>query len=411
MHLSDLLTPAPWAIVPHAMESLCNAYNQLASGGLTEASKTALPSSRNDGDGSFYLYQRQGNVAVIETTGVIHRRSGSVLCFSWDGQDQLRGSIDYAMTDPEVKALLLSFDSPGGVAAGVKELADHIAAQTAKPVYAYADGLCASAAYWLASATGKLYAPSTATIGSIGVIQVHCDRSGANTAEGLRYTYITGGTWKAAGREDAPLSGADQAYLQGMVDQLHSIFKTDVAARMGVDASQSAAWGDGQVFLAAEALELGLISGIVSDRETLIAQINKETSMDKEQLAREHPELLAELKAEARSEFMAEADSRLQAALDNQLALTRMVAGETSAEKVLSLSKAGLTADQVAALGSLGFQHATSPAENAEAKDAGSRGEILAALREATPNPVAAAAQLKEPDAMAAAIERISACK
>ena len=409
MHLSDLLTPAPWAITPGAMETLCNAYNQLASpGGLGDPTRSALSSSRSEIGGSSYY--RQGNVAIVEVSGTIHRRAGQALCFAWDGQDRIRSSIDLAMADPEVKALLLSFDSPGGIAAGVKELADHIAAQTAKPVYAYADGLCASAAYWLASSTGRFYAPATATIGSIGVIQVHCDRSGANTAEGLRYTYITGGTWKAAGREDAPLSGADQAYLQGMVSQLHSIFKTDVAARMGVDASRPEAWGDGQVFLAAEALELGLISGIVSDRETLIAQINKETSMDKEQLAREHPELLAELKAEARSELMAEADSRLQAALDNQLALTRMVAGEAAAEKVLSLSKAGLTADQVAALGSLGFQQAASTAETAEAKDAGSRGEILAALREATPNPVAAA-QLKEPDAMAAAIERISACK
>ena len=90
-------------------------------------------------------------------------------------------------------ALLLRFNSPGGVASGVPELAAWLAAQTAKPVYAYADGLCASAAYYLAAATGRVYAPATATVGSIGVICRHMDWSGFLEKCGVRVTHLTGG--------------------------------------------------------------------------------------------------------------------------------------------------------------------------------------------------------------------------
>lgn len=408
MHLSDLLTTQPWAITPQVLESLCQAFNRLAAlQAHDEATRSALPTSRGESGGS--SYDLRGRVALIEVSGVIHRRAGHALCFAWSGQDEILTAFDQAMTDPEVGAILLSFDSPGGVAAGVKELADHIAAQTSKPVYAYADGLCASAAYWLASSTGRLYAPATATVGSIGVLQVHCDRSAANSSEGVRYTYITGGTWKASGHGDAPLSGADQAYLQGMVSQLHQIFRDDVAARTGVDSGRPEDWGDGQVFLAAEALKLGLISGIVNDRETLIAQINKETSMDKEKLAGEHPELLAEIKKEAAAEARVEAEKFMVASLENQLALVRMVAGEAAAEKVAGLSKAGLTAEQVAALGVVGFQAPPPAAETSASQEATGRAEILAAIRENTPGPVSAAGRPKESDGLSAAIERISA--
>ena len=115
---------------------------------------------------------REG-VAVIDISGTIHRYGDP----EWDavGHDTIKAAVSLAMRDRSASALLLRFNSPGGVASGVPELAAWLAAQTAKPVYAYADGLCASAAYYLAAATGRVYAPATATVGSIGVICRHMD--------------------------------------------------------------------------------------------------------------------------------------------------------------------------------------------------------------------------------------------
>lgn len=131
--------------------------------------------------------------------------------------------------------------------------------------------------------------------------------------------------------------------------------------------------------------------------------------MDMDKLASEHPELLAQIESGLMAKAETLAREKLEAGLENQLALVKMVAGAEAAEKVAGLSKAGLTAEQVAALGSLGLQAASLESQAAEDKDAGSRSEVLAALRQATPGPVPAAAQLKEPDGLAAAIDQIAA--
>jgi signal peptide peptidase SppA len=363
-------------------------------------------------------------IAFINVRGVIARRGGSVsffgMTFSWEGQDTIRAAIAMAMQDPDVKAVLLSFDSPGGTAAGVKELADFIAAQTAKPVYAYADGLCASAAYWLATATGRVYAPLTAEVGSIGVIAAHVDRSAANAARGIRVTYITGGAYKAAGNPDSPLSASDQSYLQEIVSKLHAVFRDDVAAHMPVDAADPKAWGDGQIFLADTALELGLLTGIVTDMDELLVLIKKEIHMDKEELAKKHPELLARIQAEARAEaetaMKAEHEKALAATAVSTAALVKAVVGDEAAAKVSALAEAGFTAAQIEVLGGLIapafglIVPAPQAAPEANTESEG-RKEMLELLRKASPAPVNTSVAPRGGDAVQAAIDQISAVR
>lgn len=318
------------------------------------------------------------------------------------------------MQDRFASALLLRFNSPGGVASGVPELAAWLAAQTAKPVYAYADGLCASAAYYLAAATGRVYAPATATVGSIGVICRHMDWSGFLEKCGVRVTHLTGGAWKAAGNDAEPLTDEVKAYLQQPINELHAMFRADVAAHMPVDASAPETWGDGQVFLASRAHELGLVTGIVPGMDALIALINttKEKPMDRIELASSHPELLAQIEADAKKQGTAEANAAMetqqqqavQAALDNRMALFAAVAGAEAALRVETLAAAGITSGQLQALGALlpspapaSGQVAGTPAQQA----------ILAHLTAQTPGPLDTSAGLKS-DGMASTIDRIA---
>lgn len=428
MSLSDFLTPAAWAIAPDSLEPF---FQFLISSSSTETDQApqASVSSSLPSDEHSAGYSLQSGVAIIEVSGIIHRKAGSFLWLSWEGQDRVRSALASAMADPQASAVLLSFNSPGGVAWGVKELSDYIASQTAKPIYAYADGLCASAAYWLASATGKVYAPRTADVGSIGVVQVHCDRSAANAAKGIRYTYLTSGKWKASGNPDQPLSAAEQSHFQDALARLHAIFREDVSAHMNVDAENPELWGDGQVFLADVALEHGLITGIVTDRDALVARINKEICMDKEQLAKAHPDLYEQIQAEARAEAKAEAEQGFQEALASQAATTnslvRLVAGEEVATSISALSAAGLTSQQVEALAPmltgkvpLGASQGT-PASGQDgslssgdqlgkSEPKASRDEVLEALRVATPGPIDASAQPQNIDPIAAAVDQIS---
>ncbi len=308
----DLLAYREWALLPAAMDAVLHNLSASPSGQTPPAFPHAdLPGAGGGEAHPAGDYSLRDGIAVIEIAGVISRQGGGFGNWRWEGQNRIAAAVAQAVENPAVRALLLSIDSPGGVAAGTQELAHLISGGAAqKPIYAYADGLCASAAYWLAAACGKIYAPPTATIGSIGVVSVHCDWSGNNEKYGLRYTYLTGGQWKAVGNPDTPLSEKDRAYLEEKINSLHTIFKYDVAIKMPVDAAQPETWGDGQTFLAAEAMALGLITGIVANRGELIEHIKKEISMTKEELAGQHPELLAQIQAEARSEALAGAEQQ-----------------------------------------------------------------------------------------------------
>ncbi|MBS5374924.1 S49 family peptidase [Bilophila wadsworthia] len=279
---AELTTERLWAITPDALSSLDAML--ASSNGKDTAPAPRAAATASHGGGPLLYAVREG-VAVIDISGTIHRYGDP----EWDavGHDTIKAAVSLAMRDRSASALLLRFNSPGGVAPGVPELAAWLAAQTAKPVYAYADGLCASAAYYLAAATGRVYAPATATVGSIGVICRHMDWSGFLEKCGVRVTHLTGGAWKAAGNDAEPLTDEVKAYLQQPINELHTMFRADVAAHMPVDAAAPETWGDGQVFLASRAHELGLVTGIVPGMDALIALINttKEKPMDRIELA------------------------------------------------------------------------------------------------------------------------------
>ncbi len=69
--------------------------------------------------------------------------------------------------DDAVSAIVLAVDSPGGSCYGIDELATAIrAARGGKPIVAAVSSLCASAAYWVASAADRIVCTPAATSGA-----------------------------------------------------------------------------------------------------------------------------------------------------------------------------------------------------------------------------------------------------
>ena len=116
----------------------------------------------------------RGGVARIPVEGTIVRRANLFTAISGGvSTEMIAKDLVTADKDPSVHSILMVFDSPGGEATGINELAGTIrgirdAGDTR--IEAYCDGDCASAAYWLASATGRITTDATATLGSIGVV-------------------------------------------------------------------------------------------------------------------------------------------------------------------------------------------------------------------------------------------------
>ncbi|MDE7372160.1 MAG: S49 family peptidase [Desulfovibrio sp.] len=322
--------------------------------------------------------------APLDTTSLVGWFSGDILVL---GHDAIREAVNAALADTGVRSILLSIDSPGGVVQGTKELADFLAdAASQKPIAAYANGLCASAAFWLASACGRIFAPATALVGSIGVIMCVSDWSDFYAKMGVKLEYITSGRYKAAGHEAKPLSDEDRAYFQAQLDILHGIFKQDVRGRLALDAPESD-WAEAQLLVASQAQPLGLVSRIVRDEEEAINLLAEEMGMSQitmELLAKEAPELLAEIQVSARAEGKAEAEAQAAKAAEDARAqvmgLLRAVAGEEVTAKVEQLASVGVTPEQLAALAPWLEKPAKPDATPQDDKDAEARNKALEAI-------------------------------
>ncbi len=120
-----------------------------------------------------------------------------------------------AMADPDIGRVILDVDSPGGQVGGVEELAREIyQARGQKPVTAIANGLAASAAYWIATAADEFVVTPSGQVGSIGVFGMHQDVSAALEKDGVKVTMVSAGKYKTEGNPFEPLTDEARAAMQ-----------------------------------------------------------------------------------------------------------------------------------------------------------------------------------------------------
>lgn len=211
------------------------------------------------------------NIARVVVRGTMMKGQSS---FGGTSTVQLRRDIRQAASDPNVSGILLDVSSPGGTVAGTEDLAAEVKdARRKKPVWAFIEDLCASAAYWVASQAGQIFANNkTALAGSIGTIQTVYDFSGQAEKEGIKVMVFATGPFKGAGQiEGAAVTDEHRAYFQQLIDSSQESFDARVRSGRGMNAGQLAAVRTGGVFTASQALDLKLIDGIRSLDRTLEA--------------------------------------------------------------------------------------------------------------------------------------------
>jgi signal peptide peptidase SppA len=165
-------------------------------------------------------------IAVVPVVGTLVSRSGyldatsGLLAYADIGD-----AIASAMDDPSVRGVILDVDSPGGEVGGLFDLVDQIRTiktANAKPLWAAANEGALSAAYAVASTADRLYVTRTGEIGSVGVVAVHVDESGADAKAGLAWTFVFAGESKIDGNAHEPLSARARATIQADVDHLYA---------------------------------------------------------------------------------------------------------------------------------------------------------------------------------------------
>lgn len=178
-------------------------------------------------------------VAVIPIHGTLVRRTVGLEAESGlTSYAGLAAQLDAAIGNPEVSAILLDIDSPGGESGGVFDLADRIrAASQIKPVWAVANDMAFSAAYALASAASRVFVSRTGGVGSIGVIAMHVDQSEKDAQDGVHYTAVFAGDRKNDLNPHEPISSEAHAFLKAEVNRIYGLFVETVARHRGIETS------------------------------------------------------------------------------------------------------------------------------------------------------------------------------
>jgi len=192
-------------------------------------------------------------IAVVDLEGVIMSPKDTV--------EQLRKFGD----DSSIKAIIIHVNSPGGGAAASEEIYREvlrIREVKKKRIVASIETVGASGAYYVSSATNKIFADQASIVGSIGVIAEWYNYEELLKWAKLQAIVLKAGEFKDTGSPVRPMTPAERAYMQGLIDNMHGQFIHSVAEGRHMKDAEILPLADGKVWTGEQAMPLKLIDQI-----------------------------------------------------------------------------------------------------------------------------------------------------
>lgn len=267
MNYSELLSARQWAVWPPVLESIAT----MSASWPAPTAEHAAPSHGGRPGG----FTRVGNTAIIGLRGVVMQDDTFLswlisLIYGGTILENFKDSLAAAVADASILRIVLEINSPGGEAMGIEEAAKAIrAANAKKPVTAFVDGMAASAAYWLASAAGRIVLSSQSSqVGSVGVVLTMRDTRARDAAAGIK-THEIVSSQSPMKRVD-PETEEGLASLKAYVDRFAAIFVDAIAGYRGKDADAVLQdFGRGGMVFAADAVKVGMADAVMTREELM----------------------------------------------------------------------------------------------------------------------------------------------
>ena len=213
-------------------------------------------------------------IAIIEVEGMLmNMKMGGFMQPTENSVSRFAQEMERAAADPDVKAVVLRVNSPGGTVTAsdiMYETVKRFKEKTKKPVVASLQDVAASGAYYVACAADRIVAHPTAVVGSIGVIFNTMNFEGTLAKIGAKVEAIKSGPLKDMGSPFRELDPQARAVMQGMVNEYYQRFVGVVSAHRSTtmnDKDSRAMATDGRVFSGVKAVEMGLAdrTGLLDD--------------------------------------------------------------------------------------------------------------------------------------------------
>jgi len=194
------------------------------------------------------------HTAVVELKGEIASDADA-------SAENVIAAMRAAFEDEGAKAVVLLINSPGGspVQAGImNDEIRRLRAKHNKPVYAVVEESCASAAYYIAAATDRIFVDKASIVGSIGVLMDGFGFTGLMDKLGVERRLMTAGENKGFLDPFSPQTEKHRVFAQQMLDQVHRQFIDVVKAGRGKRLKETPELFSGLFWTGQQAVELGL---------------------------------------------------------------------------------------------------------------------------------------------------------
>lgn len=224
------------------------------------------------GTGSAGLTSFGDRIGVVDLEGVILSPQPVV--------DQLKKFGD----DSSIKAIILHVNSPGGGVAASEEIyreVKRVRAEKKKKIVVSIETVGASGAFYVASASDKIYANNGSIVGSIGVIAQWVNYGDLLKWAKLKDVVLKTGEFKDTGNPARDLTPAEQAYMQSLIDNMFGQFIQAVADGRHMKYDDVKAIANGKVWTGEQAQSMKLIDNI-GDFEAVVADTAKSVGISGE---------------------------------------------------------------------------------------------------------------------------------
>ena len=221
----------------------------------------------------FVIYQlvamrvEESTLRTKPHVGLIEVKGGIFDTQAADADNFIKG-LDKAYTNKTMKAVILRIDSPGGSPVQADYMYNSINYYRQKypdiKIYAVCVDMCASAAYYVASAADEIYANPSSLVGSIGVLYNGFGFVDTMQKLGVTRRLYTAGSNKGFMDQFSPVAPAQEKILQTMLDVVHQQFIDKVKAGRGKRLKIDQDTFSGLFWTGIQAKERGLIDGFAS---------------------------------------------------------------------------------------------------------------------------------------------------
>ena len=212
----------------------------------------------------FALIYGSGNVV----TGSAGRSTSGGPIFA---ADKVSDALFAASKNPEIDGIILRIDSPGGSPDASEFVWQTImdVREAGMPVVVSVSDVAASAAYYIASAADAIIISPGALTGSIGVFSVRPNFEGLMKKLDVRVETLSRGAHADFASTLKPMSDGAHERMDTIVREIYELFITRVATGRNLEVAQVDTVGEGRVWSAEQALDVGLVDELGGLKEAV----------------------------------------------------------------------------------------------------------------------------------------------